>query len=87
MYAESSRFVLVKRDLCAAPVNIGGYANQMGAKSTQQDVQQRLQKLLQGAFAGLPTPLGEIPKRGGRRRAKRMPAKHAKQRRARDPAD
>jgi hypothetical protein len=35
------------------------------------ETEQRLEKLLQGAFAGAPTPLKEIPKKSGVERAPR----------------
>src|SRR5262245_44489366 len=35
------------------------------------DMQQRLQKHLQGAFSGPPTPLKEVPTRSGKKRAPR----------------
>jgi hypothetical protein len=38
--------------------------DQYGAEETEQ----RLQKILQGAFDGPPTPLKEIPKRDGKAR-------------------
>jgi hypothetical protein len=34
---------------------------------------ERLQKILQGAFSGPPTPLKEIPTRKGKQRTKRKP--------------
>jgi hypothetical protein len=37
--------------------------------SDRPEVQQRLQKILQGAFSGPPTPLKDIPKRNGESRA------------------
>jgi hypothetical protein len=35
------------------------------------DTEQRLQKILQGAFSGPPTPLKDIPKRNGESRTGR----------------
>jgi hypothetical protein len=89
--AESPRFVLYFPGFAHIPVNIGGIASRKmpdNAKpANQQDVQQRLQKLLHGAFAGPPTPLAEIPKRGGRARAKRASSTSTKKRRARVSSD
>jgi hypothetical protein len=36
-----------------------------------QETEQRLQKILQGAFSGPPTPLKDIPTREGESRAER----------------
>jgi hypothetical protein len=35
----------------------------------EHDSEQRLQRLLQGAFAGPPTPLKDVPKKSGELRA------------------
>jgi hypothetical protein len=48
--------------------------DQYSAKETGQ----RLQKILQGAFAGPPTPLKDIPKRNGESRATSEPKKQSK---------
>jgi hypothetical protein len=52
---------------------------------TADDSEQRLQKILEGAFAGPPTPLKEIPTRDGERRAERKdhPPKRRRQRKKR----
>ena len=39
---------------------------------TTREIEQRLQKMLQGAFAGPPTPLKNIPKRDGESRSVRQ---------------
>lgn len=38
---------------------------------SEAETEQRVQKILQGAFAGAPTPLKDVPKRGGDIRAPR----------------
>jgi len=43
-------------------------SDQYSAKETEQ----RLQRLLRGAFAGSPTPLKDIPKKNGESRQKRL---------------
>jgi hypothetical protein len=39
------------------------------SKGNQEEAQQRLQKILQGAFSGSPTPLKDIPTRTGESRS------------------
>lgn len=52
---------------------------------TPQQTEQRLQKMLQGAFAGPPTPLKDIPKRDGESRSlgQKEPRRVARQRKKR----
>jgi hypothetical protein len=58
-------------------------AFRIGAASMKQDddqraseeTEQRLQKILQGAFSGPPTPLKDIPKRNGNHREVRKSTK------------
>ena len=38
---------------------------------SKEETEQRLKAMLRGAFAGSPTPLKDIPKKGGESRAKR----------------
>jgi len=45
---------------------------QDGDQYSPQETKQRLQKMLQGAFAGPPTPLKDIPKRDGESRSVRQ---------------
>ena len=45
---------------------------------SKKETEQRLQKILQGAFAGPPTPLKDIPKRNGESRIKRTGKKQRK---------
>jgi hypothetical protein len=40
----------------------------MDEKRSKEDTEQRLQKILQGAFSGPPTPLKDIPTKGGESR-------------------
>ena len=40
----------------------------------EKETEQRLQKILQGAFGGPPTPLKDIPTRSGESRQLRRPA-------------
>ena len=49
------------------------------------ETEQRLQKILQGAFSGPPTPLKDIPKKSGESRAvgKDQPRKRRRQRKKR----
>ena len=49
-----------------------------------EETQRRLQKTLQGAFAGPPIPLKDIPKRNGEARALQQPTKANKRRKTRD---
>jgi hypothetical protein len=44
----------------------------MDKEARAGEAEQRLQKVLQGAFAGAPTPLKEIPKPNGQARAQRV---------------
>ena len=48
-----------------------------------QETEQRLQKALQGAFSGPPTPLKDIPKRNGesRRIGKKKPQRRLRRQR------
>jgi hypothetical protein len=61
----------------------------MGHHSTDQhtpeEAEQRLQKILQGAFSGSPTPLKDIPTRWGKTRAqpKSQPRRRRRQRKKR----
>jgi hypothetical protein len=50
----------------------------------EQETDQRLQKILQGAFAGPPTPLKDIPTRWGEQRAERKekPRRKSKKRKS-----
>lgn len=57
------------------------YNNPMPDKDDQysaKETQRRLQKILQGAFSGLPTPLKDIPTRSGESR--KLKPKKAQQR-------
>jgi hypothetical protein len=47
------------------------------------DETERLQKILQGAFAGPPTPLKDIPKRNGKPRASHKVQRRRRQRKKR----
>jgi hypothetical protein len=47
------------------------------------DEQRRLQKILQGAFSGPPTPLKDIPTRDGKQRAERKDQRRRPKRRQR----
>jgi hypothetical protein len=53
--------------------------------NSPDDATARLQKILQGAFSGPPTPLKDIPTRSGEQRAKRknQPRKRRRQRKNR----
>jgi hypothetical protein len=48
-----------------------------------EETEQRLQKILQGAFDGPPTPLKDIPTRWGKQRAERKEKPPRKRRRQR----
>lgn len=56
-------------------------------KNGQHETEQRLQKILQGAFAGPPTPLKDIPKKSGESRKlankKKLQRKRLRQRKNR----
>jgi hypothetical protein len=60
----------------------------MGRQSDDQysaeETGQRLQKILQGAFSGSPTPLKDIPKRNGKSRSlkRRKPQRRIRKKRA-----
>jgi len=52
-------------------------------QNTDKDTHQRLQKILEGAFTGSPTPLKDIPKKNGESRfkkQKKMPSQSKKKR-------
>ena len=52
--------------LRVASVSALGYLSPMDSdQHTKEETEQRLQKILQGAFSGPPTPLKAIPKRNG----------------------
>jgi hypothetical protein len=55
----------------------------MGTEQENDSTEQRLQSILQGAFAGAPTPLKEIPTRDGTERAARKDQRRARKRRQR----
>jgi hypothetical protein len=44
----------------------------MRDKRSQSETKERLQKILQGAFSGPPTPLKHIPKKTGESRAPKV---------------
>lgn len=51
------------------------------AGDTNKETEQRLQKILQGAFSGPPTPLKDIPTRSGEsRKLERKPQRRRRQR-------
>jgi hypothetical protein len=54
-------------------------------KYSEKETQERLQKILQGAFSGPPTPLKDIPKRDGESRSvgRDQPPKRRRQRKKR----
>jgi len=55
----------------------------MVSTRNRDETQQRLQKILQGAFSGPPTPLKDIPTRWGKQRAKRKGQPHRRRARQR----
>lgn len=50
---------------------------------SHEETEQRLEKILRGAFAGAPTPLKDIPTKEGAARAKRAKNDHPRKRRQR----
>lgn len=50
-------------------------AEKLGEQYSQKETDQRLQRILRGAFAGPPTPLKDIPKKNGESRAKKRAKK------------
>jgi hypothetical protein len=57
--------------------------NQEANKYGDEEAQQRLQKILQGAFSGPPTPLKDIPKMNGESRSLKRKKPHRRLRRQR----
>jgi hypothetical protein len=52
-------------------------------KYSDEETEQRLQKILDGAFSGAPTPLKEIPTRAGEKRKSATKKVHLRKRRQR----